>query len=104
MTYLCNDCGAQFDELDEGVCPECGSENITMEDAEEVTSLDEVVAEADDKNKKGRNRLLRFLPFLFVQRIIYHRRLLVFLLHTAFSAAHSSALYAFGPPCNAQSR
>lgn len=53
MTYLCNDCGAQFDELDEGVCPECGSENITMEDAEEVTSLDEVVAEADDKNKKG---------------------------------------------------
>lgn len=53
MTYLCNDCGAQFDELDEGVCPECGSENITMEDAEEVTSSSEVVAEADDKNKKG---------------------------------------------------
>ena len=52
--YSCNDCGAKFDEPVENCCPKCGSGDVFEEEtAEETATLEEVVAEADEKNKKG---------------------------------------------------
>ena len=60
--YCCNDCGEKFEEPNEGLCPKCGSGDIFEEEvseeateAEEATenTMEEVVAEADEKNKKG---------------------------------------------------
>lgn len=56
--YSCNDCGAQFDEPVENCCPKCGSGDIFEEEtgevvSEETATMEQVVAEADEKNKKG---------------------------------------------------
>jgi RNA polymerase subunit RPABC4/transcription elongation factor Spt4 len=56
--YSCNDCGAQFDEPIENCCPKCGSGDIFEEEtgevvSEETATMEQVVAEADEKNKKG---------------------------------------------------
>lgn len=45
--YCCNDCGNKFDEPVEGCCPKCGCGDIFEE------TLEDVVAEADEKNKNG---------------------------------------------------
>ena len=55
---ICNDCGAQFDEPVENCCPKCGSGDIFEEEtgevvSEETATMEQVVAEADEKNKKG---------------------------------------------------
>lgn len=71
MTYGCNDCGAQFDDAVDGVCPQCGSADIFIEDAENLEetkeSLEDVVAEADDKNKKGFAMALRTFGEQYIQ-------------------------------------
>ena len=56
--YSCNDCGAQFDESVENCCPKCGSGDVFEEEtgevvSEETATMEQVVAEADEKNKKG---------------------------------------------------
>ena len=55
--YCCNDCGERFDEPVEGCCPKCGCGDIfeeeISEEAEAENTMEEVVAEADEKNKKG---------------------------------------------------
>ena len=56
--YSCDDCGAQFDEPVEDCCPKCGSGDIFEEEtgevvSEETATIEDVVAEADEKNKKN---------------------------------------------------
>lgn len=70
--YSCNDCGAQFDELVENCCPKCGSGDIFEEEtgevvSEETATMEEVVAEADEKNKKGFAVSLRMFGEQYIQ-------------------------------------
>lgn len=51
--YICNDCGSKFDVLENDACPKCGSGDTFEEETGEVVSMEQVVAEADEKNKKG---------------------------------------------------
>lgn len=51
--YVCNDCGSKFDVLENDACPKCGSGDTFEEETGEVVSMEQVVAEADEKNKKG---------------------------------------------------
>ena len=51
--YVCNDCGSKFDVLENNACPKCGSGDTFEEETGEVVSMEQVVAEADEKNKKG---------------------------------------------------
>lgn len=56
--YSCNDCGSKFDVLENDACPKCGSGDIFEEEtgevvSEETATMEQVVAEADEKNKKG---------------------------------------------------
>ena len=71
--YSCNDCGKQFEKPENNACPHCGSGDIFEEDieeavtaeetagdaevetapAEETQTMEQVIADADDKNKKG---------------------------------------------------
>lgn len=63
--YCCNDCGEKFEEPNEGLCPKCGSGDI-FEEATENT-MEEVVAEADEKNKKGFAASLREFGEQYIQ-------------------------------------
>lgn len=71
--YSCNDCGAQFDEPVENCCPKCGSGDIFEEETGEVVSeektetMEQVVAEADEKNKKGFAASLRMFGKQYIQ-------------------------------------
>lgn len=56
--YVCNDCGSKFDVLENNACPKCGSGDTFEEEtgevvSEETATIENVVAEADEKNKKG---------------------------------------------------
>ena len=62
--YSCNDCGAQFDEPVENCCPKCGSGDIFEE---ETATIEQVVAEADEKNKKGFAVALREFGEQYIQ-------------------------------------
>lgn len=62
--YSCNDCGAQFDEPIENCCPKCGSGDIFEE---ETATIEQVVAEADEKNKKGFAVALREFGEQYIQ-------------------------------------
>lgn len=62
--YSCNDCGAQFDEPVENCCPKCGSGDIFEE---ETATMEQVVAEADEKNKKGFAVSLRMFGEQYIQ-------------------------------------
>ena len=70
--YSCNDCGAQFDEPIENCCPKCGSGDIFEEEtgevvSEETATMEQVVAEADEKNKKGFAVALREFGEQYIQ-------------------------------------
>lgn len=62
--YVCNDCGSKFDVLENDACPKCGSGD-TFE--EETATIEEVVAEADEKNKKGFAVSLRMFGEQYIQ-------------------------------------
>lgn len=51
--YTCNDCGGKFEKPENNACPHCGCGDIFEEETGEVVSVEQVVAEADEKNKKG---------------------------------------------------
>lgn len=77
--YSCNDCGEQFAEPENNACPKCGGGDIFEEDieeatmaeetageaevetapAEETSTMEEVIADADEQNKKGLGVALR---------------------------------------------
>lgn len=70
--YSCNDCGAQFDEPVENCCPQCGSGYVFEEEtgevvSEETATIEDVVAEADEKNKKGFAVSLRMFGEQYIQ-------------------------------------
>lgn len=70
--YSCNDCGAQFDEPVENCCPQCGSGDVFEEEtgevvSEETATIEDVVAEADEKNKKGFAVSLRMFGEQYIQ-------------------------------------
>lgn len=71
--YSCNDCGAKFYEQVENCCPKCGSGDIFEEETGEVVSeektetMEQVVAEADEKNKKGFAVSLRMFGYQYIQ-------------------------------------
>lgn len=65
--YVCNDCGSKFDVLENNACPKCGSGDTFEEETGEVVSMDQVVAEADEKNKKGFAVALREFGEQYIQ-------------------------------------
>ena len=69
--YSCDDCGAQFDEPVEDCCPKCGSGDIFEEETGEVvseeTTMEDVIAESDEKNKKGFAVTLREFGEQYIQ-------------------------------------
>lgn len=69
---ICNDCGKKFKEPENGACPYCGSGDIFEEEtgeviSEETATMEEVVAEADEKNKKGFAVSLRMFGEQYIQ-------------------------------------
>lgn len=48
--YTCNDCGKKFEKPENNACPHCGCGDIFEE---ETATIEQVVSEADEKNKKG---------------------------------------------------
>lgn len=65
--YVCNDCGSKFDVLENNACPKCGSGDTFEEETGEVVSMEQVVAEADEKNKKGFAVALREFGEQYIQ-------------------------------------
>ena len=65
--YVCNDCGSKFDVLENDACPKCGSGDTFEEETGEVVSIEQVVAEADEKNKKGFAVALREFGEQYIQ-------------------------------------
>lgn len=70
--YVCNDCGSKFDVLENNACPKCGGGDIFEEKtgevvSEETATMEEVVAEADEKNKKGFAVSLRMFGEQYIQ-------------------------------------
>lgn len=54
--YTCNDCGKKFEKPENNACPHCGCGDIFEE---ETATIEQVVSEADEKNKKGFAVVLR---------------------------------------------
>lgn len=71
--YSCNDCGKQFEKPENNACPHCGSGDIFEEDieeaapAEETQTIEEAIADADEKNKKGFAVALREFGEQYIQ-------------------------------------
>lgn len=65
--YVCNDCGSKFDVLENDACPKCGSGDTFEEETGEAVSMEQVVAEADEKNKKGFAVALREFGEQYIQ-------------------------------------
>jgi len=71
--FTCNDCGSKFDVLENDACPKCGSGDTFEEETGEVVSeektatMEQVVAEADEKNKKGFAVALREFGEQYIQ-------------------------------------
>lgn len=85
--YSCNDCGKQFEKPENNACPHCGSGDIFEEDIEEAATaeetagevevetapveetqtIEEVIADADEKNKKGFAVALREFGEQYIQ-------------------------------------
>lgn len=62
--YTCNDCGKKFEKPENNACPHCGCGDIFEE---ETATIEQVVSEADEKNKKGFAVALREFGEQYIQ-------------------------------------
>jgi len=62
--FTCNDCGGKFEKPENNACPHCGCGDIFEE---KIATIEQVVSEADEKNKKGFAVALREFGEQYIQ-------------------------------------